>query len=704
MIFASGTPQILGESAYALIQRMENDYAETSTSNQAQWYEADLDARYMAGDQSIWQEIYGNWGGFNQKQFNFNRIARAVNMVDGYQRQHRKSIIVSPRESSDQQTADQLTKIISWAMDGCNGYETISSAFRGSLIAGMNLVQVWMDYRTDVLNGVPKLSNVAYNEFLIDPFFKQLDLSDCSFIWKRNFFNQRTLISLLPDHTEFLMNLTPVVNNGSRPGRDGKFPLTPQSYNYGVTNLYTYDEYYYRTYRQQKAIFDPQSGRSLEWRGSESELKDYMALFPQIKVLDQEIPTVNVGIVVEGSVMYEGPLPTGLDRYPFVPMVCYYYPELPYYQYRVQGMVRSLRDSQFLYNRRKTIELDILESQANSGYIYKENALINPADVFLTGQGRGIALKEDAQMTDVQKIQAPDIPPSMMELSNSLANEIMQISGVNEELLGAAVDDKAGILARLRQGAGLTTLQIIFDQLDNSLKEIGKILIHLVQTNFTPGKVARIIEEEPAREFYDKDFGTYDAAVEEGYDTATQRQMQFAQMLQLREVGVPIPDEALLEAATMQNKNKVMEQIQQAQQQAQQMQAQQNQVQMQQMQAETELLRSRSIADRGLGLERVSRVEENKALAEERRAEAIKDDAQAILNVAKVVKELEGIDLQNIEKFIQLVEQIRAQQQATMQPEAMVPEETMGQPPMEEPHMGPETPPMAPVTDQPAPM
>ena len=97
-------------------------------------------------------------------------------------------------------------------------------------------------------------------------------------------------------------------------------------------------------------------------------------------------------------------------------------------------------------------------------------------------------------MTDVQQIQAPQIPPSMIELSKILAEEMNQISGVNEELLGSANDDKAGILSQLRQGAGLTTLQILFDELDRSQKLLGKIMIDIIQANFTPGKIQKILE------------------------------------------------------------------------------------------------------------------------------------------------------------------------------------------------------------------
>src|SRR5690606_39169436 len=139
----------------------------------------------------------------------------------------------------------------------------------------------------------------------------------------------------------------------------------------------------------------------------------FLALYPQITVIDSEIPTVKLAVMVQGKVLYDDVNPLGIDTYPFVPVFAYYTPETPYFEWRIQGMVRGLRDSQYLYNRRRIIELDILESQVTSGYIYKENALVNPKDVFLSGQGRGIALKEDANMTDITPIMPPQVPPSM---------------------------------------------------------------------------------------------------------------------------------------------------------------------------------------------------------------------------------------------------------------------------------------------------
>ena len=328
-------------------------------------------------------------------------------------------------------------------------------------------------------------------------------------------------------------------------------------------------------------------------------------------------------------------------------------------------MVRGLRDAQYLYNRRKQIELDILESQVNSGWKYKENSLVNPKDVFMSGQGRGLALKADAQMMDVEKIQPAQVPPSMIQLSELLAREIQEISGVNEELLGSAVDDKAGILSMLRQGAGLTTLQLLFDQLDTSQKNLGRLVLNIIQSNFTPGKIKRIIEEEPEPEFYNKNFGVYDSDVVQGFDTTTQKQLNFAQLLQLRETGVPIPDTELLKAATIQNKTELVDSIEKANKAQQETQAKQEQLEMQKLEATIKVANAQAVADEGLGLERVSRIQENKALAEERRAQAYRDRESAGLEHVKMLKELEDMDIGQIEKLIALSKVLKDQEEAS---------------------------------------
>ena len=651
-------PKYYTENDKYILERMNTFYADSITINQSFWLEADTDSRFEAGDQTLWNELYGALPLTQRKQFNFNRIRRVINMIGGHQRRNRKSTIVAPIENGDELTADQFTKIMYWLNQQEGVLNTISDAFQGALVTGMNLLQVWVDYRSDPVSGNIKVDRCSYNSFLMDPYFRKPDLSDCNAIWKRSYLTKRECLSLIPGREEELAGLR------GNDHRDGKFEFLPESHNCGPKNLLTYDEFYYRDYRTQNMLVDTQTGESMEWRhDNQDALDEFLRVYPQITVIKQEIPTVKVAIVIQKRVMYDGPNPIGVDQYPFVPVLGYFNPDIPHFDKRIQGVVRGLRDAQFLYNRRKIIELDILESQINSGWKYKENALVNPKDVFLNGQGRGLALKEDAQMTDVEQILPPQVPPSMIQLSEILAKEVQEISGVNEELLGSALDDKAGVLAMLRQGAGLTTLQRLFDQLDYSQKLLGKIILEIVQTNFTPGKVKRIIEEEPSPQFYHKAFGKYDAAVEEGLNTTTQKQMQFAQLMQLRELGVAIPDDVLIDAATIQNKNELKEAIEQQKQQEAQMQQMQLQAALEEQKARTNLADARAVADQGLGLERLSRIKENQALAVERRAEAAKDRATGLLNLAKAAQEMETIDLTQLEQMIALAKAVQQREE-----------------------------------------
>lgn len=652
-------------------QVMSKTYDQYITTNQAYWGEARTDTLFEAGDQNVWSDYYGNVPAYTRRTFNFNRMRRIGNMIQGHQRRTRKSITAIPIENADQQTADQLTKILMWNSQQNNLDQIISNTFyHGAVVTGLNLLQLWIDYSSDPLSGDIKVSQCHYNSFLIDPYFKEADLSDCSSIWKRSYVTKNQAIALNPEYKDMILSMT------GNSMRDGKFYFMPESVNYSTNNLLTYDEFWYQSFREQQLLVDTQTGEVMEWNSTDDQkLKQFLSIWPQVKLMSQTIPTVNLAIVLQGKLLYNGRNPLNIDSYPFVPIFGYYNPQIEYYPLRVQGVMRGLRDAQYLYNRRRVIELDILESQINSGWKYKVNALVDPRDVFMSGQGKGLALKSEASMADAEKIQPPQVPPSMIQLSELLAKEVMEISGVNEELLGSASDDKAGILSMLRQGAGLTTLQVLFDNLDRSMKILGQRMIKAIQNNFTPGKVKRIINEEPSDQFYNKNFGKYDCAIEEGFNTTTQKQLQFAQLIQLKQMGIPIPDETLIKSATLQNKTELIESITQSQQQAAQLQQAQAQAQIQELQSRSQLAQARAVADHGLGIERLSRVDENRALAIERvaqsqenRANARRDNDQALLNFIKALKEIETIDLQNLEKLITLARAMEATESEAANP------------------------------------
>jgi hypothetical protein len=650
------------DNDHDILKLMDYTYAKNITINQSFWSEADIDSRFKAGDQTLWNDIYGNLPAFRRRQFNFNRIRRVINMISGYQRQHRKCTSVTPMNPSDQKTADQFTKLLYHVNNYGHILDIISEAFEGALTTGMNLLSTWMDYRQDPVNGDLKVDNVSYNGYLIDPYFKNMDLSDCNNLWTRKYLSRQQVEALLPNRAEEIKTLRGWGN------RDGKFQFLPESYNYGMQDLIIYDEFWYLDTRKQKLLVDIETGECTEWSGQDEDLKDFLSLYPQVMEMNQTIPTVKLAIVVQGKVMYHGPNPLGIDRYPFIPVWAYYEPQIPYFPWRVQGVVRGLRDAQYLYNRRRIIELDILESQISSGWVYKENALVNPKDVFMQGQGRGLALRAEAQITDVQRIDPPQIPPSMIQLSELLGQEISQISGVNEELLGSAEDDKAGILSIIRQGAGLTTLQCLFDNLDRAQKMLGDVHIQMIQSNWTPGKVNRILSEEPTQQFYNRAFGKYDSVVEEASLTSTQRQLALKTALYLREIGIPIPTEFLIRNMNIPDKDELVEQIQATEKQASDQQQRMTEMQLKQMQIDNETKMSYAEGQKALAAERMNKTRLDAALSAERLQRADEDRTGSLLNLIKAAKEIQNMDIEALERAVSLVRVISPNEEPKKEP------------------------------------
>lgn len=652
-IFPKLDPKFYIDGDFEVQKMLNTAYAEMITINQSFWSEADIDSRVRAGDATYVNDVYGNLPAFRRKDFNFNIVQSPCNMITGYQRQHRKQVVCTPIEGSDERASQQYSKLLIWANNQQNIMNTFSDACDGAVTTGMNLLGLWMDYRSDPINGDIRVDNLSYNGFLIDPYFKKQDLSDCNRIWVRKYLSKEQAASLYPERKKDILAMEGSYN------KDGKFQFLPESYNYGMRSLLIHDEYWHIDYRTRKLLVDTLTGETMEWRGEDSSMNEFLGAFPHVTTVDQEVQTVRLITMLNGITMYNGPNPMGIDRYPFVVVPFYYDPQIPYYPQRIRGLVRDMRDPQYLFTRRMVINLDIAESTIASGWKYKESALINPNDIFLTGQGKGLALKDEAQMSDVEKIESSAPRPELMQLGEQLKSLIPQITGINEELLGSAVDNKAGILSMLRQGAGLVTLQKVFDQWDYSLKMVGEIELELIQANWTPGKIKRVINEDPAEEFYSKNFGKYDCVIEEAVMSPTQRQLAFQQTLYLKELGIPIPNEYLIKLSTLQDKDKLIEQMAQMEQQQQKMQQEQAQAQQQVAAAQAENLHAQAIANQGLGYERASRVEENQALAVERRAAAIKDIQSGTLDQVKAAKELQSMDLEQLSKLLEILRVIQ---------------------------------------------
>lgn len=640
---------------------IQSNYQDSITNLQTQWQQADLDERTWLGDPSMWGSLFPPNANLRKQMFNFNITHSSVMMVTGYQRRNRKSTICVPVKSPVQKTADQFTKCL-FHVHNKGGYHVYSDAFeRGALVQGFGLVSIFPDYASDPVSPDIKMRFVDFKSVLIDPYFRNKDLSDCRYIWTRQYFDREEAKRLYPDHAEEIDN-TPL---GGAP-KDDKFYYMPENFGLQIKNLLAFDEYWYLSQREAIYAVDTLTNEVKEIFGDEEDIRIVMMeMGDKIKLMRKPKQTVRRAILINGRVFTDEERPYGIDRYPHVGFYGNFNPDTPYIGYKFKGMVRDMRDAAYLFNVRKVVDLDILSSQ-QQGLKVKKGALVTPDDGLNAGNGRLLIISDKMQMDDVQPMQIIPPSPVMLQMEEMLKQVMREISGVNEELLGSAVDDKAGVLSMLRQSAGLTTLQKYFDNFDLSQQECGDIIIQMIQHFWSYGKIKQVIGEEPTPEFDDKAFFTYGAKVVQGVLTETQQQLELAQLFELQQrFGEIFPADEIVENMTIQNKDRILEKMAKAQQAQQQQQQQMAQLQMQQIQVDNETKLGYAESQRSLAKEREAKIFTDVAVAEDKLKRAHTEDTAALLNVLKALKELDGMDLSQLEQKLNILNTLQPQVEAT---------------------------------------
>ncbi len=340
---------------------------------------------------------------------------------------------------------------MNWVKRQDNTYEKISDSFAGAITCGMNLMQVWMDFREDPENGEIKTSRIPYAAMLMDPYWEDFE-RDCGWVWTRRYITPRQLEAIFPKIKKDL----PYLGKGYA-AKDGKFQYLAQNwYQYNI-EMYAYDEYWTKDYKKVKKVLDRKTGEVIPWKGNREQFAMFKQYNPNIELITAYMPTIKMHCLVNNQLMYEEESPWGLNRLPFVPFTCYHYPEAQDYAYRYVSVTRNLRDSQVELNRRRNRMLDMLDAQVQSGLMVKEDALVNPEDAFFQGPGKVLYFKQSANLaTDVTPIPSPPVAAGWMELINTVEEEIMSIVGP-EELFAQNMGAKemTGVLMKLKQGAGL---------------------------------------------------------------------------------------------------------------------------------------------------------------------------------------------------------------------------------------------------------
>lgn len=642
-------------------QWLDNLYSKFQPIEQSRWNQSNIDTLFYAGSQTFVNRYFNFSPTTSYQQYYFNLIQQPVNMVTGYERQHRKNFSYIPCDGADPQTTDQYTKLITHVANAGCIHEQKSKAKELSAVSGMVLVQPYLDYSgDDQAQGELKLKIWEYNAFLVDPYFRSPDMSDAQFVWCQEYISKKEAENRFPDKIEAIAPMA------GTPQRYGSFYFLPENYNMARNDLMVLSYVWYKWKKKKKRLYSRTRNQFFDFAGGDGQLEQILYNIPDMEEVTVELPCWKLAVVLNEQLMYQGDNPLGFDGCPFIPYYWNYEPHINYYDLRVRSLVRTMRDPQFLYNYKIITNNDIASATINAGWKRKVGAVANEDNLKKAGQGWDVLINEGYELTDCEKIIPSAVPESDLALAEQMKELIFSTSGINLENWSGQEDRQTSSLTvLLKQAANLMVFQKYFDQWDFSDKLLGERMLQIVLNNWNAEKVALLIGEEPSPFFYSKIFSKFQVIVEESDLTPTQQNLQAQQMFEINErFGREVfPPSMIIPKLNITGKAETIQFLQQQEQQASAVNQEAQTIQHAFEEAKLKELytkaaaniatarerHGRAEADIGLFEERLSEITQNRAMATKAKMEALEKMVDVIAKYGEIETALKMSQIQSFD-------------------------------------------------------
>ncbi len=625
---------------------MDNLFSKFQPIESARWNQANIDTLFYAGNQSFINRNFAFNPGITSQQYYFNLCQQPVNMVTGYQRQHRKSIVYQAADGADPQTTDQYTRLIMNVAQKEGLHESYSKSCELAAIAGLNLMQPYLDYTgDDPAQGQLKIKVWEYSSFLVDPFFRQPDMSDAQFVWCQEYISKNEAEARFPD------KINTVKPMAGTPQRYGSFYFLPENYNMNRNDLLVLSYVWYKWRKKKKRLYSRKRNQFFDYAGGDGQLEQILYHIDDMEEVTVETPCWKLCVVLNEQLMFQGenPLWDGPEC-PFIPNFWNYDPHIQQYELRSRSLIFPMRSPQFLFNYKVINNNDIAAATINAGWKRKIGAVANEDNLKKAGQGWDVIINEGYELTDVEKIIPSAVPQSDLELAEQMSNLIFKTSGIDLENWAGQQDKQVSSLTlMMKQAANLLPFQKYFDQWDHSLKLVGERLLQVALNNWNAEKVALMIGEEPSPHFYSKVFAKYQTVVEEGLLTPTQKTLQAQQMMDMntafgREV---FPPSMIIPKLNISGKGEIIPFLEQQEQQQAAVQSEAQNIQHAFEEMKMKELMAKIHNQLSQARERDARAESNVGLFEERMSEISKNHSMATKEKMAALAQL----METIQKF-----------------------------------------------------
>jgi len=541
---------------------------------------------YYRGDQ---------WDEFDMQQLDdqgrpaltINTILPTVNAVLAEQSSKKADIQFKPRGGGKQDIADVLTKVYAQIADNNKLEWTEAQVFSDGLIQDRGWFDVRIDF-DDHVNGEVRIESKDPLDILIDPDAKHYDPRT----WNEIFETKWMSIDEIEEQygQKEADQLRMLAETGTTLGADS---MEFEEERYGDTDEYNYGQQYpgdpenarllrsirvieRQYYKLKDCIFyvDPVTGdkREVPYNWSKKKREQFADQFA-LDIIEKKMRKVRWTVTADTVVLFDDWSPYA--HFTLVPFFPYFRRGKPF------GMVRNLLSPQEQLNKITSQELHIVNTTANSGWIVENGSLagMTADDLEEHGAETGLVLEFNRGSTPPAKIPPNQIPTGLDRLGQKAAQNIKQISGITEAMLGMDSPEVSGVAINAKQNRGSLLLQVPLDNLAKTRQYLAEKVLMLIQAYYTEERIIQITDESdpykpreqvklnqqtPEGEVInDLTLGEYDVIVGTAPARDNFDEMQFAEAIELRNVGVPIPNDMIVEYSHLSRKADIANRIRQ---------------------------------------------------------------------------------------------------------------------------------------------
>lgn len=494
-----------------------------------------------------------------------NIIKKQVDSLVGKRLATLTDLRAYPIEFNDDFISTLLTRTIKWATDICNAQNTISSAHKDQVIGGLGWLHTYIDFSNDYVSGDIKIVHESPYNILVDPHFRNLDLSDADYLIRYRNISKSELKSLFPDKEKDIETL--------KGDGDSIFKFNKVS---GERNTrIVVKEYWYKQSVKKKIIankYDPSDAE--EWEGEDDRLQVMLYDNPDFMVIEKTVPEIRVATLADGKLLLQDVQnPYSKKPYfPFIPIIGYYNSSSEYWEDRIAGHVRALKFPQMEKNARRSAMLTVTMKFPRMAWLMEEGAVKDIDNLRKMGGREGVITKRPGRALQLQ--EQASLPASEVQLEQMFSNDLNQV-GLIPEVVGAPSDLESAKAMTLVQATGLIPVAELNEHLNFALRQLGQQIVDLSLEHFSDQKFQLIVGDSfPLdKPMLDKARKStrYDIKIDETTRSVTSQMAAHESIQQEIQHGVQVPYVTLVE----QNpylppdvKQRCIEQYEQQQQQA----------------------------------------------------------------------------------------------------------------------------------------